>query len=630
MTRYITTLILALILCKAIYAQPKDYNLLKGVEKLEALKVYVNQNQNDTAIQLVKLALDGLDQAKTSNQDIYQISFKRLLGSVLMARGQFDSAKVWLNQALSHAQKIAAKDELGEINGVLGSWYYRTRDMESAIAHWIPSLEYLERTDKNYSLGVRFTQIGNAYLMLGNAATGIEYNRKALAVDTIKKMDFMLGRIYNSLGYGYDEIKKHDSAIYFYNQAYEIGQRTNDVERMAFAKINICSAYESQKQNTQAKACLIETIQFLKDNSLQEFLVHTYSTLVNLQISTNQFQSALASIDSINQYLKKYPDPSISIQIPQMLSMALEGKHDFEGALKHFKEYIRLQDSVLEASRRLEIEDLRIAYETEKKDEALKASKRENLLKDERNLRTRTLWIASIIALMAIMGILILAFNRRLIQRKKEIAENKVQSQLQVLKATIDGQEQERKRIAKELHDGIGQQFTAIKMAYEQLAEKVDTKAEKMSSLIEHAAQDVRTLSHQMMPRVLQEVGVEPAIRDLVEALQTPDGPTLTFTSRNMNYRLSEQQEINLYRICQELLNNAFKHANASEIEIMLYTADRNILLVIDDNGIGANKENLKGHGYMNINSRVEAMGASYTVQTALGKGYTFTLKLPL
>jgi signal transduction histidine kinase len=622
--------VVAVLLGSTCFAQPQDYDLLKGVEKLDALRTYLHQNQNDTSSQLVKLAFEGLEQSQEEQIFEYQVSFKRLVGSVLMARGDFDSAHVWLNNALTQAKKQAAKDEIGEINGVLGSLFYRKRDMESAIGHWIPSLEYLESTEKSYSYGVRLTQIGNAYLMLGNPETGIEYNRKALAIDTITKMDFMLGRIYNSLGYGYDELKDYDSAIYCYNQAYEIGQKMDDKERMAFAKINICSAYESQNQNTEAKECLVGTIQFLKENGLQEYLVHTYTTLVNLQINTEQYEAAIYSIDSIKHYLAKYPDPSISIQLPEMLSMALEGKGDFEGALKHFKEHMRLQDSMLQASRRLEIEDLRIAYETEKKDQALKASKRENQLKDERNQRTRNLWAASIVALLAVMGVLMLAFNRRLIQRKREIAENKVQSQMQVLKATIDGQEQERKRIAKELHDGIGQQFTAIKMAYEQLAEKVDSKAEKMNLLIEHAAQDVRTLSHQMMPKVLQEIGVESAIRDLVESLQSEKGPKVSFTSRNMRERLAEQIEINLYRICQELLNNAIKYADATEIEVMLYKADGNVLMVVDDNGKGADAKQLNGHGYMNIHSRSESMGATYTTETRANSGLTFTIKVPI
>lgn len=607
-----------------------DFELLEGAERAEAIKIYVHQNQNDTSSRLLALAQEGLALAHSENLPAYEVAFMRLTGSVLMARNQVDSAFIWLDRALLKAQKLKLDDEIGETKGVIGSAYYRKYHLESAVEYWIPTLDYLEQTNKVYSLGVRLTQIGNAYLMLGETKTGVLYNKKALDIDTIKTMDFMLGRIYNSLGYGYDELKDYDSAVYFYEKAFEIGKASNDVERMGLAKINICAAYESQAKNADALVCLKETIAFLKENGLHDYLVHVYTTQVNLQLNTGQAQNAFETLDSIKHYLKLYPEEEIRLQLPEMESKAFEATGEYQAALNRYKKHMRMHDSVLTASRLAEIEELRLAYETEKLDEQIKAAKREAQLKDERNQRTQNLWIASTVAILLFMGFILLAVNRRSLKRKKELAEHRVHHQLEVLKATIDGQEQERKRIARELHDGIGQQFTAIKMAYESLAEKVDAKAEKMSDLIEHAARDVRTLSHQMMPRVLQEVGVEAAIRDLVEGLQSSSGPTLSYTSRNMEERLTEQQEINIYRICQELLNNAIKHGDAKEINVMFYKADGRILLVVDDNGRGASKEEMQGHGFMNINSRVDAIGAEYSIETASGQGFTFSLRLPV
>lgn len=603
-------------------------DLLVGREKAEALRVYVNMHQNEGDSSLLILAQKGLSLAQNENLLEYQISFERLTGSLLMAGGKIDSGIVWLDKAFISARQHKLEDEIGEIEGVLGSAYYRKGHMEDAIEHWLPTLNYLEKTGKPYSFGVRLTQIGNAYLMLGQTKTGILYNRKALRVDTMLKMEGMMSRIYNSLGYGFDELKDYDSAIYCYQEAYELGKKTNDDYRMGMSRINICAALESQDKVDEARDCLKETIAFLKERKMDDYLIHVYTTLLNLQLNNDENNEAQSTIDSIKHYLTFYPTEHILLQLPKMEYMVFQALGDYKHALERFKKFTELNDSVSAASKLLEIEQLRLAYETEKKDEKLKAAKRENALKDERNKRTRNLWIASSLALILLFGVLILAKNRGLIKKKKELAESKVHHQLDVLKATIDGQEQERKRIAQELHDGIGQQFTAIKLAYDSLAEKVDSKTEKMSALIEHAAQDVRSLSHQMMPKVLQDVGLVAALRDLIESVQSKEGPGVSFTSRNISARLIEQQEINLYRICQELLNNALKHANATEINVMLYRAEGKVILLVNDNGKGVNLAGKEGHGLMNINSRSEAIGAQYFIESAEGEGFTFTLKL--
>lgn len=249
--------------------------------------------------------------------------------------------------------------------------------------------------------------------------------------------------------------------------------------------------------------------------------------------------------------------------------------------------YSERSDSVTNASKFAEIEDLRLAYETEKKDEKIRTIKIESDLKDQRNQRTRNQWILSVIALGLLIVILALVNNRRLLKKKKELAENQILHQQEVIRATINGQEEERKRVAQELHDGIGQQFTAIRLALESGKVNTDETQNKVTGLVSQTAEEVRRLSHQMMPKTLQELGVGVAIKDLVNSIASEHGPKVEFISRKMDGRLEEAQEINIYRICQELLNNAIKHSEAETIDVMLYKAEKHILLVVSDNGKG-------------------------------------------
>lgn len=607
-----------------------EIDFLSGEEKVKAIKIYLDEHKADTAQGLIQLAEQGMALAKELGLDSDLLILERLIGTLHLSRGELDTAKKWLEKAKKKAKKQKNHDELHEMEGVLGKVFYNQGHMEGAIENWLPTLKYLEQKERFYRLGIRQTQLGNAYLMLGETKTGIKYNRSALTHDTIQNTEVMMAKIYNSLGYAYDELKDYDSAIFCYNQAYDLGKKSNNQYRMGMSRINICSALESQNKFDDAKECLTETIAFLKANGMKPYLVNVYTTLLNLQLNTDQNDAALRTIDSIKFYIKTYPAEHIRLQIPKMEYMAFQAKGNYKAALERFKKYTSLSDSAKAASKLLELEEMRLTFETEKKNQELKAAKRENILKDQRNTKTRFLWISSSVILLLILGLVLVVGNRRQIKRKREIAENKVANQVAVLKATIDGQEQERKRIAQELHDGIGQQFTAIKMAYEVLADKVDEKTEKMSNLIEHAAQDVRNLSHRMMPKVLQDIGLNAALSDLVEALQNKGNVKLSYTTRNMDIRLGETEEINLYRIAQELLNNALKHAQASEINLMLYKADGKVILLVSDNGVGTKLDGREGHGFMNINSRAETIGAEYFIETSLGEGFTFTLKLPI
>lgn len=632
--RSIIALLGIFFLAGSLQAQPeafaKELSELKGLAKVEAIRDHVYKLQNDTSAYLIPLADEGLRLCEKDGYAKVAPTMLRLLGSLCRGRGKTDTALVLLNRALELAMAQKLDSERYEILGVRGTVYSNIQEYEKGIADYIATLNYLEESGKFFSLGHRLGSIGNAYLYLGMVENGIKYNRKALMMDTVMQIPWMLSRIYNSLGYACDELGKYDSALFYYDKTFMIAQSQKDSVRMGMAKVNICSALEANGEYEEAEDCLISTNYFLKQAELEEYCVHTYSTLVNIQLKAGQGKKALESIGSLQFYLNQYPDDLVKTNVPEMLSMAYEATGQVDSALKYKKIHAELQDSLAKASKLEQIEELRLTYETEKKDEEIRTTKRENELKDERNKQIQTLWLISVIALLLFSAFIYLSINRRLLKKKNELAQQKAEEKQALLKASINGQEEERKRIARELHDGIGQQFTAIKLAYESSDLKAANEPGKMSQLIEQAADDVRNLSHQMMPRVLQEVGLKSALSDLVDSVNSKEGLKVTFESRNIDERFHESIEINFYRIAQELINNALKHADASEISTMLYRADNQLILMVDDNGKGVDLEKVKGHGLTSMRSRVEAIGAELDMESSKGNGFMAQVKLNL
>ena len=233
-----------------------------------------------------------------------------------------------------------------------------------------------------------------------------------------------------------------------------------------------------------------------------------------------------------------------------------------------------------------------------------------------------------------------------------DITERK-KAQAALFNAIYEGQEQERKRMSRELHDGLSQQLAAAKMLLDSFEPEV-VQLEKESQefyqqaieLLAEAAHETRAISHDLAPRLLEEQGLVPAIRKLAVELSKKDGFSCTVRSLNMQARLTESMEISLYRIVQELITNIIKHAQATQVTIQLKRLKTKVRLVVVDDGVGlqATWEELQhnGIGLRNISSRVKGLQGTFKMDSppaegsgegsdsGSGKGLQVTVEVPV
>lgn len=218
---------------------------------------------------------------------------------------------------------------------------------------------------------------------------------------------------------------------------------------------------------------------------------------------------------------------------------------------------------------------------------------------------------------------------------KKNIEYQKTinQQQKSQIKYMISAQEKERKRIAKELHDGVVQEVGSVilglrKMSKHDSNKKNETK--ELLRILEDSNRDLRTMSHQMMPKVLSELGVVPAIDQMIKSTLRYTSIDHTFESFNLDERPSEQIELTLYRIAQELINNLIKHSQASHVDVQLYGLDGFILMVFEDNGIEFHPdEHQGGMGMDNIKSRLEMVDGTVSFESPGAEGTLTTIRIP-
>ena len=201
------------------------------------------------------------------------------------------------------------------------------------------------------------------------------------------------------------------------------------------------------------------------------------------------------------------------------------------------------------------------------------------------------------------------------------------------LQSIVLAEEKERARIARELHDGVVQQLGSVILKTRDVFSKNklsdDKKSKEVLKTLENSNKDIRNISHQMMPRALSELGLVSAINDLLKGSLEYVNIDYTFEHFNLNNRLSEKIEITLYRITQELINNIIKHSKAKSVSIQLINSKENIVLLVEDDGVGLNdKKGGKGIGFSNIKSRLEMINGEANFDKSPEKGTLVTVKI--
>jgi len=231
------------------------------------------------------------------------------------------------------------------------------------------------------------------------------------------------------------------------------------------------------------------------------------------------------------------------------------------------------------------------------------------------------------------IGLLTEAFNNMTFQIKKQsglIEAEKTKS----VSSLIDGQEMERQRLSRDLHDSLGQSLLAVKMKLEQAKnvsyEKNQSIILDTQELLKASIQEIRNISNDLMPPVLEAFGLDQGLKTLCKETSANMGISVTYSSKHIPEALNKKVQIYLYRISQEAINNILKHSEATEASIKISFTSNNIFLNIADNGKGFDIEkcDLCGNGLMNIKQRVQLLKGECEIRSVLGKGTQINIKI--
>lgn len=302
-----------------------------------------------------------------------------------------------------------------------------------------------------------------------------------------------------------------------------------------------------------------------------------------------------------------------------------------------------IRDSIFKAQTADNAAKYRTLYETEKKEKQNAELTTANTLKQlqiEQEVKSRRmLLMVFALSLMGLGAVFILFWSRYRLKKQKELDSYLARQQQMRFEAVIEAEENERKRIAGDLHDGVGQIMSAAKINLSVLGndlpfdnEQQRKAYDKIVALVDESCKEVRSVSHNMMPNVLLKSGLADAVRTFIGHI---DGRVMkvNFYTEGLNTTIDANIEVILYRVIQECVNNVIKHSEANRLDITLIKDSDGISATIEDNGRGfdtTRKEHFEGIGLKNIISRIAYLGGSTEWNSALGKGTAVVIQIPV
>jgi signal transduction histidine kinase len=536
----------------------------------------------------------AIEMAKELKSDLLMVKAYDIAGYCYGKKGDYEKAGTYLYDALRTAEKINCTD---------------------CIAYVKNELAVLEKNKNNFRKTLSILQ-------------------EVMQLPQEKLTDRTKFKVYQNIGLSYNSLGKPDSAMPFFQKALPFADKINNAYAKALLINNIAVAYHLNNNFPKAMENYQQVVDLGKtipDNELM--FLGTYN-IGDIYVRQNNFPAAIAKFEESIPYAQKLQREDYLLYSYGGLLETNEKKGDTKEALRYFHLYDSIKDSANLKQNNKNVAELETKYETEKKEGRIKLQELELKQKSAAIFRQRSFLIALIAGLLALTVFGYLFYNRYRLRQKQILNEALIREQQLGLSAVIEAQEAERKRIAKDLHDGIAQELVAMKMGFEQFKDKEDSEQyNTLMKSLDDACTEVRNISHVMSPPMLENKGLPGSLEMLLRNSLGLAGIKHQFENLGVNERVDEKIEIGIYRIAQELINNIIKHAKASNVIVQLQKMGTQLILRVEDNGEGFDFESAKYKGSMgllNILSRVRTLNGTFASEPGTPKGTVSLVRIPV
>lgn len=598
------------------------------------------------------------------------------IGNTYIQSGNLVLATTNLLQGIAIREEINDKKGVANMSSNLSVLFKELGKYDEAITYGNNAIAYFKSVALPIDEGRVYVNLGLVANRQKDYSKAEKYYREAISLFKGTTYTRGLAACYSNLGNTLKNQNKIEEALLNYNDAYLLAKKNDDRAGQAISLIELGGLSTLKKDYAAAESALLQAatmaddIKYLKtQKDVNEALAELYIAKGNYEKGLNYTTKAVSLKDSILELdkMKVIEDVKGKYETEKKeLRITVLSKSDSIKSLQIDNQQISIIDNLLKISnQKLELTnaDLKIKDDQLQLKEAdlvirtkeeiilqnkLDAQQKEQriaLLDKEKTIKELELTKKNTAIIAISIFSALLAFSGFSFYRKKQ-TQNRLLLQTEVIKqqdlatkAILEAEEKERERIAKDLHDGVGQVMSAAKMnlsAFENdITFKDDSQRlafERVIGLIDEGCKEVRSVSHQMMPNALLKAGLASAIKEFIDKI---DNRILKVNlySEGLNERIDNNIEIVLYRIIQECVNNVIKHSQANQLDISLIKDSDGLSVTIEDNGKGFNtfdRSKFEGMGLKNIFSRIEFLKGNIDMDSSPGKGTLIAINVPV
>jgi signal transduction histidine kinase len=526
---------------------------------------------------------------------------------------------------------------LGNYNCMGGTFLNGNSMVDSAAAYYLKALDITEKTNNQSYLSTILNNLGDVYFADHQYETAREYYSRSLEMNLNSGNKQILALNYVNLGRLAREEKKFTEADDFYLKGLDIFIELDDQVGIANVYNNLGDSYFLQEKFDNALPYFQKALKIYRETDYLKGIISSLLNISAVYTEQGKIEKARKLQDSCIVMAQSARKSELLLLVYQNIADNLKEDGDFEKAYDYRMKYQELYDSLFNIEKSKAINALLLKYEKGKDQARILELEKENLQRTYQ----RNAYMFTGLGIV-VLALFLFAYFRQKARHEKIVTEQKIrqleeEKKLMAAKLLVEGQEEERKRIATELHDGLGVLLSATRMQFSTIMDKSPENRnliEKASRMLEQASGDVRKISHNMMPGLLTKLGFYEAAEDLFEQIdENMDLNASCTISGDQENRLPENKEIMLYRILQEWTNNTLKHAEAKNITLQITILQETLEMIYTDDGKGfdyTGKSDTDSLGLKSVQSRVDFLNGKLTADSQPGKGIRYTLQIPV
>ncbi|MEM6633728.1 MAG: tetratricopeptide repeat protein, partial [Bacteroidota bacterium] len=579
-----------------------------------------------------------------------QVGILNQLATNYFSIGDYDSSQTYFQTLLKLKRKEGNRRALVSDLTQLGNMFSdKQGEHHLAQAYYLEALEIAEDLSDSLLLVSTLTDMGKAFSSQENWNKASEYSRRGLQIAEDHNLRRWIAENLCVLGAVHAHRGNEEKALNSYRTALAIYEKEiPDPIQIARISLEMGDLLE-QNSNYSESLKVLNTAYSLKKEVLdKDGMLDAQLLMANIMLEQNKIPEALKSLKLCEALSEELQSKHGKEQTYRMMAEAYEDLGNFKSAFTYQNLFTLYRDSLFNEERDRYINEQEEKYQAEQKDrlnaelEAEIAQRKANEAEKNSLLEARRRQVYLLIGGLGALGLFFLFLwyvnNKRQQLLKQRLIALQKEQEAENLRFMISGEERERQRIARELHDGMGSLLASVKFMFNAVQNdapdiRTISNYQKADQMLDKACQEVREISHNLMPGVLDQYGLEYAIQQEIRMLQDANDLEIDFITYGLDQQdLGYNLQMSVYRITQEMLRNISKHAEATEVLVQLQVEEEMLMLTVEDNGKGFDPEEVKnsnGIGLENMHSRVVYLQGKMEVDSQIGKGTSIQVEIP-